>query len=82
MMENLIQLQRKQVIDLRDARVDHHLGVLGNSHEPSRTWATNSLIKSLPPRGRSLHCQIGLARQFDPEDWILVSLLSWRKLAG
>ena len=31
-VHHLVQLQRNQVIDLRDARVDHHLGVAGDGH--------------------------------------------------
>jgi hypothetical protein len=32
MVKDLIQLQREQVIDLRDARIDHHFRVFGNGH--------------------------------------------------
>ena len=32
MVQNLIQLQREQVIDLRDARIDHHLRIFGDGH--------------------------------------------------
>jgi hypothetical protein len=31
-VQNLVQLDGEQVIDLRDARVDHHLRVLGDGH--------------------------------------------------
>src|ERR1700722_5227532 len=32
MVHDFIQLERKQVIDLRDARIDHHLRVFGDGH--------------------------------------------------
>jgi hypothetical protein len=32
MVHDFIQLQREQVIDLRDARIDHHLRVFGDGH--------------------------------------------------
>src|SRR5271168_3670115 len=32
MVQNFVQLKRKQVIDLRDTRVDHHLCVFRNGH--------------------------------------------------
>ncbi len=31
-VQDLVQLERKQVIDLRNARIDHHLGVPGDRH--------------------------------------------------
>ena len=31
-MHDLVQLQRNQMIDLRDARIDHHLGIAGDGH--------------------------------------------------
>ena len=31
-MQDLVQLQRNQVIDLRDAGVDHHLRIARNGH--------------------------------------------------
>ena len=32
MVHDLVQLQREQVIDLRNARIDHHLRVFGDGH--------------------------------------------------
>ena len=32
MVHDLIQLQREQVIDLRDARIDHHFRIFGDGH--------------------------------------------------
>ena len=34
MVHDLVQLQRYEVIDLRDPRIDHHLGVPGDGHGP------------------------------------------------
>ena len=32
MVHDFVQLQREQVIDLRDARIDHHFRVFGDGH--------------------------------------------------
>ncbi len=34
MVQDLVQLDRQQVVNLRNTRVDHRLGVLGNGHRP------------------------------------------------
>ena len=47
-VHDLVQLQRNQVIDLRDARVDHHLGVARDGHGAIENCATNSLTRFCP----------------------------------
>ncbi len=53
-MQHFVQLQRDQMIDLRDARGDHDFGVLGHRHRAFQHLGDEFLhqvLAALPRRG-------------------------------
>src|SRR5215472_17699494 len=65
MMKDFVQLDRQEMIDLRDTRVDHHFGILRDGHRPLEDLRDKFLYQILPPlsRGR-LGAETPLAYDF------------------
>ena len=54
MVQHFVQLQRDQVIDLRNARIDHRLGVFRHRHRAFEHLADeirDQILAAIPGRG-------------------------------